>query len=298
MRKVGLSVIVCTYNREKYIQKCINSVLSSFADCDFEYELIVVNNNSTDKTEELLEKYKYIAGVNIIKEMNQGLSHSRNTGLINSIYSYCAFIDDDAFVDICWAKNIFHALNGNENIGIVGGRIMPYFEKEIPSWFSSKFNPLYSILDFSVESNEFPRGTGPVGANMAINMNFLKNIKLFNVNLGRIGKNLLSGEEVEFIRQFKESGALISYISSAAVSHVIPSERLNKNWALNRFFWNGKSEFLSYPQVYKKIALFIIYIYRILKSLIKFDSFYSLCLIFSLFGYVTAFTEIIFKKIK
>ena len=95
--KFELSIIVPVYNVEKYLEKCMDSIINQKT--NFSYEVICVNDGSTDSSLEILNKYanKY-KQVKIISEKNQGLSAARNTGIKNSSGKYLMFIDSDDYI--------------------------------------------------------------------------------------------------------------------------------------------------------------------------------------------------------
>ncbi len=95
MKKI--SVIIPVYNTEKYIDKCINSVLQQ----DLETEIIVVNDGSTDNSKKIIEKYK--DKIIYLEKENGGLSDARNYGLKYATGEYVAFLDSDDFIE----KNLF-----------------------------------------------------------------------------------------------------------------------------------------------------------------------------------------------
>lgn len=92
-RSILLSVIVPAYNVEKYIVNCLESILQQSV--SFDYEVIVVNDGSTDTTAALLENYKHRKGLRIIHQENRGLSAARNTGIACSKGEYLCFVDSD-----------------------------------------------------------------------------------------------------------------------------------------------------------------------------------------------------------
>lgn len=95
--KFDLSIIVPVYNVEKYLEKCLNSIINQKT--NFLYEIICINDGSTDGSLEILNKYankyKYIK---IISEKNQGLSAARNTGIKHSRGKYLMFVDSDDYI--------------------------------------------------------------------------------------------------------------------------------------------------------------------------------------------------------
>lgn len=92
-RNVLLSIIAPAYNVERYIKGCLDSILQQ--ETSFPYEIIVVNDGSTDATSECLKKYKKSAVVRILHHENRGLSAARNTGIACSKGEYLCFVDSD-----------------------------------------------------------------------------------------------------------------------------------------------------------------------------------------------------------
>ena len=97
-RSLLLSVIVPAYNVEKYIDNCLDSLLQR--QVPFDYEVIVVNDGSTDATAQLLDKYVHNEKVRIIHQKNKGLSGARNTGIACAKGEYLCFIDSDDDVPV------------------------------------------------------------------------------------------------------------------------------------------------------------------------------------------------------
>lgn len=281
----GLTVVVCTYNREKYITKCVESLVEALKNVDFNHELIVIDNNSTDNTPVILEKLSAKHNFVSLVESTSGLSFARNCGLRVSNYRIVSFVDDDAFVDSNWAREIYNCFLQSD-VGSVGGRISPYYEVVPPEWFSSRYYALYSILDDAGECRPFDKGFGPVGANMAVDISRLDGNIYFNTDLGRVGSSLLSGEEVEYLRRFKKKGYLSLYNPHAKVSHVIPHERLTKEWALKRFYWGGISDCLSQPSRIRKFAVLLITLFNCCKAKQSNDEFLLRCNVRALSGVV------------
>ena len=103
------SIIVPVYNVEKYIKKCLESIFNqSFKD----FEVIVVNDGTKDKSMEIVRKYD----VKIIEQENKGLSEARNTGVKNAKGDYLVFIDSDDYIEKDLLKKINESLNNNPDI--------------------------------------------------------------------------------------------------------------------------------------------------------------------------------------
>lgn len=234
-----ISVIICTYNRASLLDIVLTKLCKQI-DSSASDEIIVVDNNSSDNTREIVEKYviKY-SFVRYELETNQGLSHARNRGISESKNPYISFIDDDAFPEKDWLYNLKNIFFYYPNISVIGGRIKPHYEVERPDWLKGKLLDLYSVIDRQY-SNIKVNKHKPIGANMAFKREVFSKNK-FPINLGRVGNNLLSGEEFFLVNTIKKEGMDYYYSSSVCVSHFIPKERMTKNWVLERFRWEGIS---------------------------------------------------------
>lgn len=126
MNKLELSIIIPVYNVEQYIEECIESVLQQNLN---NYEIIIVNDGSTDKTNEILEKYKVVNNVKIINQKNKGLSAARNIGLKNCSGKYLLFLDSDDFLEKNSVKKILYEIQYN-NLEILAFNFWTYYDKE------------------------------------------------------------------------------------------------------------------------------------------------------------------------
>jgi len=128
-----ISVIVPVLNRENDIGRCINSLLA----LDYpSFEIIVVDNGSTDKTRDIISRYP----VKMVVEQKRGAYAARNTGIRLAEGEIIAFTDSDCVVDKDWLKNLVKNYS-DEKVGGVGGHLLPYKPDNIIEEFLS-FSPL------------------------------------------------------------------------------------------------------------------------------------------------------------
>ena len=93
---IDLSIIVPVYNKELYLEECIKSLLKIEG---IKYEIIFVNDGSTDKSLDILKEYEKIEKIKIFTKENGGASSARNFGLKNSNGKYILFVDADDILD-------------------------------------------------------------------------------------------------------------------------------------------------------------------------------------------------------
>lgn len=109
------SIIVPTYNNEKYLANCLNSLLAqTFQD----FEIIVVDDGSTDQTTKLLKAYKTNSHVRVHSQPNSGISVARNKGLKLSRGKFISFVDSDDYVTPDFLEKLISPLLQNSNIDI------------------------------------------------------------------------------------------------------------------------------------------------------------------------------------
>ena len=194
-----ISIIVCTYNREIYLPKMLNSVAQQDCNKD-DFELIIINNNSTDNSSEICQNFKNNNNINVsyFLEERQGLSFARNRGIKESKGDFLVFIDDDAFLEECYINELKKYLKDTEaDIGF-GGRIFPYLECDLPRWMSDYLSPLMSIIDLGEKIKLFKGYKYPIGANMGVSKSIINRVGNFNEELGRTGTSMIGGEEKDF----------------------------------------------------------------------------------------------------
>ena len=151
-KKPFASVIVCTYNGEAVIRDCLDALIVQDYPRD-RYEIIVVDDGSTDRTNQIVSEYS----VKIIKHSkNLGICSARNTGLRNANGKIVAYTDDDCIVKTSWLKNLikFH----RDDVVAVGGLTIPFSVRTIMEKYMAETgygNP--APLEFRKSNNPFYR---------------------------------------------------------------------------------------------------------------------------------------------
>jgi len=242
---ISLSIIVCTYNRIQYLPKCLascNHQLLSKA----KYEVIVVDNNSTDRTKEFCDDFKkQNPDLNFVyvNESSQGHTWARNKGIESSKGSILSFLDDDAFPSPNYAEAIVEFFSQYPDITGIGGKIIPIYENGIkPAWMSNYLLTLVSALDLGNKNVLFKGSKFPIGANMAFRKTIFGKIGVFDVNLGRKGTGLEGGDEKDLAIRLKKSGEKLMYVHNVVVDHIIPFNRVQVPYIKGLGIGVGKSE--------------------------------------------------------
>lgn len=276
-----LSVIICTYNRDKYIYGVLESLAKGTLPPD-EYEIVLVDNNCTDNTSAELDRFEAAwPKVNLRRfvETSQGLSFARNRGIREAQGDVLIFLDDDAFPGPDYLSNINAVLYSHPKINCFGGEIVPQFEDgKTPEWLCDWNLSWVSGLKMSGGIREFAKGY-PIGANMGFRKAVFEACGLFNTSLGRSKGNLMGGEEKDIFQRIGNAGYKIHYIPGIGVRHMIPPSRTTLEYIAKLGQGVGMSE-----RIRCKALGTSAYIRRLLSEIVKWGGTLALWLKFTLQG--------------
>ncbi|MEA5537159.1 glycosyltransferase family 2 protein [Crocosphaera sp. XPORK-15E] len=237
-----IAAIICTHNRDRYLGDAIDSLLAQEGT---NYEILVVDNGSTDTTKQVVESRLSHPRLKYVYEPILGLSVARNTGAKETTAPILAYLDDDAIASPQWLRVLVDAYQNQEKLAIAGGKVTLIWPEEIspPQWISEDLAGglgAYDLGDKMVSITN-PQLT-PRGLNYSLRRSFLEKIGGFDVNLGRVGKKLLSNEELFVTELALTQGWEVAYLPDALVAHNVSPERLKPGWFLRRSWWQGVSE--------------------------------------------------------
>ena len=242
MSDLQIAAIICTHNRDRYLGAAIDSLLEQ--DCD-NYEVLVIDNASSDRTKEVVDARLANPRLKYYYEPVLGLSVARNRGAKETTAPILAYLDDDAEASSQWLKVITKAYQDNEILAIAGGKVTLIWPEGItpPQWISAEMAGGLGAYDLGDEVVyiDNPNLT-PRGLNYSLRRTFLAEIGGFDPNLGRVGKNLLSNEELYMTELALEKGWQVAYLPEAIAAHNVALERTKPGWFLRRSWWQGISE--------------------------------------------------------
>lgn len=255
-----ISIIICTRNRINYLTISLISILNqNFTSCPF--EIIVVDNNSTDSTPELVKMFskKYNSKIKYVLEPTIGLSFARNSAIVNSKYEYLVYLDDDGFVQDDFLSQVYNVIL---TFGFVffGGWFRPFYLNNKPGWIHKDFGSYPRFLD---EIGVLPVGKDIPGGIMVIKKDVLKVIGGFPEFLGMRGDSLGYGEENYVQDRIRELGYSIGFVPSMILDHFVPSYKQKVSWHLMRFYSLGRDK-----SILKNFWNFNFFIILLTKSLI------------------------------
>ncbi len=270
---IKISIIICSYNRQDYILAALDSLNNQSIPKNI-YEVIVVDNNSTDNTAALCHQYistHTTFNVRYELEKQQGASFARNKGAALAQTQLLVFMDDDAIAEKDYLHTILLFYKNNPEVSGLGGRIIPLYIPEKPNWMSYYVSSLVGNFDYSTQIEEFKPGKYPLESNMIIKKEDFDLVGGFNTALpGVVGTLRIGGEGKDFFLKLQKRGKRIFYHPQAVVHHVVEVAKLTPEYMYRVASGIGRGERVRMKQqggfaYFKKI---IEYIFKLGASLI------------------------------
>lgn len=260
-----ISAVISTYNRAQFLPGLFDSFKSQTLPAT-DFEVIIINNNSIDDTEELSRAFmNNNAGIKVtcFEETNQGLSFARNRGIKEAAGELVTFIDDDALPANDFLEKTISFFDKHPEAGAAGGKILLQFSGKRPSWYSNFLSPLLGYFNYGNKTRLFKHNYFR-GSNMTFRRSLFDAHKPFDTRLGRKGTVLTGGEEKELFYRLKNCGVHLWYNAEAIVYHLVPTERTTVDYIRNQAYGTGKSKKV-HAQIEGKYGLIKAYITEIFK---------------------------------
>ena len=240
-----ITLIICTYNREKYI----GPLLDSIAKNDYpttDYEIVLVDNNCTDNTHGVCEQFTAAhpqINFRYTVEPEQGLSAARNKGIKEAKGDIIIYVDDDALVDSDYIRIYAEHFATHPETMAAGGPIEPLYETSEPAWMSPYTKALLTAwMNYGDKVREYPKGRYPGGGNAAYRKEVFERVGLFNTELGRKGNLLLASEEKDIFDKMHALGMQVLYLPTPVLHHIIPQTKLEEDYFNRLTLQIGRSE--------------------------------------------------------
>lgn len=232
-----ISVVVCTHNRANLLANVLETLSKQDLPSN-EYEVIVVDNNSTDKTRLIVEGLTSCDfSLRYFLETNIGLSHARNRGWREAVGDYVAYIDDDCKVTSQWlmiAKEVIEKIMP----AVFGGPYYAFYDKPKPTWFKDS----YGSSDHGNNARALNENEYLMGGNIFFRRALLNVLDGFDIDLGMSSQKVAYGEETALQRHIRSAvpEQLIYYDPRLYVYHLVRPEKMTMRWVIRSAFPKGR----------------------------------------------------------
>jgi glycosyltransferase involved in cell wall biosynthesis len=240
------TILIATFNRAALLDETLDSIARMRVSPARRWDVMVVDNNSTDDTRAVVERRgpAFPVPLHYVFEARQGRSSALNTGIARAAGRIIVFTDDDVRVEDGWLDAACAPLDGpDRSIGYSGGPVRPIWGAPPPPWLELTRGDLWGTIAIQNHGTApfiYEEGRKvPLGANMAVRRDVFDSIGMFRADLGRTGGRLVLGQEVpELLLRAREAGVRGMYVPEMVVHHHIPAARLTPRYF--RRWWFGK----------------------------------------------------------
>jgi glycosyltransferase involved in cell wall biosynthesis len=240
---VDATVVICTWNRAALLAESLEILCDIRVPPDLEWECLVVNNNCTDGTDDVLASFAGRLPLRRLFEPNPGISRARNHAAREARGDLVLWMDDDIHVDRDWLAAYAEAAGRWPEATYFGGRIAPLYRQEPHPFVTDNletFQGLLGIRDFGLTERLFTEGENPYGGNMAMRRSVFEKW-MFDEKLGHRHAERLVGEETAFFDGLRQQGQNGVWVPAARVRHVIAAEQLSGAGVRRHFAAFGRS---------------------------------------------------------
>lgn len=234
-----VSVIICTHNRAKDLQYCLESFVRQ--DCGLQnFEVLVIDNASSDNTAKVVSEYsERYPSFKYHFEPNVGLSYARNTGNQYATYDLVAYCDDDAEAADDFVSQVLNTFQ-SYSFDAIGGRFLPLYRNKKKKWLPADFG---SNLEARPDIGDMPDGHSICGGVMAFKKERLTLVGGFPVNLGMRGNKIGYGEDNWIQDKFIENGFRVGFNPHWKIHHLVALYKQKLSWHIKSRYAHAKASY-------------------------------------------------------
>jgi glycosyltransferase involved in cell wall biosynthesis len=253
-----LTVLICTYNRAASLRVALDGLMEQELPPELarEWEILVVDNNSTDSTRQLVEQLARSSGcpLRYAFEPRQGKSHALNPGVRLAAGDLIALTDDDVLIPKGWVRSVVEAGRRYPQYRAFGGKVVPEWPQQVPKWIQPSgpyARPIVGGVIVSHDRGESDREYdssmwAPIGANMFFRREVFADYGDFRVDLGPTGSGrLYVNEDCEFCFRIMDAGERNLYYPGALIVHPVAEEKFSPRYLQAYFRDAGRKQALE-----------------------------------------------------
>jgi glycosyltransferase involved in cell wall biosynthesis len=235
--KKGVSILICSFNGAQRLPQTIRHLALQIVQSDLEWEIIVVDNASTDRTSEVARREwsKYHlphVGFSVLTESRPGKINALAAGTSRCKYEYYIICDDDNWLCDSYVQTTYEVLESDPRIGAVGGQTFAVNDSGIlPQWFE-QYKEGYAVGKQGVHRGDVTSRGFLFGAGLGTRTRLHQEMygRFRSLLVGRQGERLSAGEDTEYCQRLILRNYTLFYEPKLTLNHYLPEYRLQPNY--------------------------------------------------------------------
>ena len=228
--RVDLTLLVCTYNRCDDLRELLETAVSQEMHGKYSYEILVVDNNSTDATRSVVESFVTQGHDNLryLFEPKQGKANALNTGL-PAIRGWCyAIADDDFLLPHNWAYEILEGFRKHPHVAFVSGKVLPEYQGEVPDWLTKKHWSAIAMSDYGDDEFYVDLSNQVCLLACSFRSSDVREVGDYHSELGPKSSGTGGIEDLELLQRLWSAGKKGVYLPHLSFRHKATADRLTK----------------------------------------------------------------------
>ena len=242
-----ITVAICTWNRSELLKQTLERFLQLKVPKDLQWEIVIVDNNSTDDTQQVIEQFTKNLPVVYVFEAQQGHSVSRNTAIANASGTHIIWTDNDVLVSPNWLAAYAEGFSKHPDVSFFGGQIDPVFETAKPKWLAEmweKCKAAFATRNLGDQEVELNAERLPYGANFAIKTAVQKEFR-YDTQFGRKASGMLGDDEIAVLQRVANAGHKGVWLPKAGLQHFVPNDRITERYVIDYFICQGQTNVMK-----------------------------------------------------
>lgn len=238
-----LTVAICTWNRADLLEMTLQSLAGLQAATAEDWELVLVDNNSTDRTGDVCRQFENRLPLRYSVESVQGHAVSRNHVIAKAEGDWILWTDDDVIVPPGWLGSYRQAIGNYPESAFLGGPVEPKYLGAVPRWLVENretCDGVYARRQLGNQPLRLDRNTLPFGANFATRLDVQRQF-LFRTEFGRVGEGVRGYDEIDVLGRMLDAGFEGRWVPDAGVEHQIPASRTTIRYVYDYFYGQGQT---------------------------------------------------------
>lgn len=237
-----VTIAICTWNRAALLDTTLSAMESMVVPTDCTWEVLIIDNNCTDNTQQILDRHEGKLPLRRVKEPKPGVSHARNCGMDNAKGDWILWTDDDVIVDPHWLEEFVAAARRHPEAALIGGPVEPWFPVDPDPDYMAAFPVVrigYCGIDNGPEERVLNNTEDVFTVNLGVNLHQSRAYR-FDVNMGSAHGFEGKGEDIAFLNLVRRAGGTVIWAPKMRLKHYVDPKRLTLQYIKKFYRDNGR----------------------------------------------------------